>query len=48
MASTLVAMVMIGLVKVGVGDGVMVGLPLRGIIHRPVHVHFFPHTMLRP
>ncbi len=47
-ASTPAAMAMVGCIAVGLDTGVAVGWPARGIIHRPVHVHFWPQTMVHP
>jgi hypothetical protein len=47
-ASALAAMTMGGGHAVGSSIGFVVGVPIRGIIHRPVHVHLWPHTMVRP
>jgi hypothetical protein len=41
-ASMLAAMVM------GSAVGNVIGVPVRGIIHRPVRVHLWPHTMVHP
>jgi hypothetical protein len=46
-ASTLAAMAMGGGHAVGFFVGVVIGVLVRGIIHRPVHVHLWPHTMVR-
>jgi hypothetical protein len=42
MASTMAVKAM------GLAIGVIVGVPIRGIIHRPVHVHLWPHTIVCP
>ncbi len=45
---TLAAMVMGGRLMVGLAIEVVVGVPVRGIIHQPVCVHLWPHTMVHP
>jgi hypothetical protein len=47
-ASTLAAMAMVGCDAVDLEVGVAVEWPVRGIIHRPNRVHFWPQTMVRP
>ncbi len=45
-ASTLAAMAMGGGHTVGSAVGFVIGVLVRGIIHRPVRVHLWPHTMV--
>jgi hypothetical protein len=47
-ASTLVAKAMGGGHEGGLAVGVFIGVLVRGIIHRPVHVHLCPHTLVHP
>jgi hypothetical protein len=44
--STLAAIAMVGCNAVGSDIGVGVGWPVRGIIHRPVHVHLWLRMMV--